>query len=98
MTTYTFHHDDGHGWLEVPYQDMMNVGVTLEDVSRFSYATVVNYRPTVFLEEDIDVAVFMLAAKRAGKDIKFNHVRKKAAVKSAPTHTTARASGSTALR
>ena len=74
MTTYTFHHDDGHGWLEVPYQDMLNLGVTLEDVSRFSYATVINYRPTVFLEEDIDVAVFMLAAKRAGKDIKFNHV------------------------
>jgi hypothetical protein len=73
-TTYTFHHDDGHGWLEVPYQDMLNVGVTLEDVSRFSYATVINYRPTVFLEEDIDVAVFMLAAKRAGKNIKFNHV------------------------
>jgi hypothetical protein len=77
MTTYTFHHDDGHGWLEVPYQDMLNVGVTLEDVSRFSYATVVNYRPTVFLEEDIDVAVFMLAAKRAGKDIKFNHVEER---------------------
>jgi hypothetical protein len=53
---------------------MLNVGVTLEDVSRFSYATVINYRPTVFLEEDIDVAVFMLAAKRAGKNIKFNHV------------------------
>jgi hypothetical protein len=30
MTTYTFHHDDGHGWLEVPYQDMLNVGVTHE--------------------------------------------------------------------
>ena len=75
MTTiYTFHHDAGHGWLEVPYQDMLNLGVTLEDVSRCSYATVINYRPTVFLEEDIDVAVFMLAAKRAGKNIKFNHV------------------------
>jgi hypothetical protein len=75
MTTiYTFHHDDGHGWLEVPYQDMLHLGVTLEDVSRCSYATVINYRPTVFLEEDIDVAVFMLAAKRAGKNIKFNHV------------------------
>jgi len=74
MTTYTFHHDAGHGWLEVPYQDMLNVGVTIEDISRFSYATVINYRPTVFLEEDLDVAVFMLAAKLAGKDIKFNHV------------------------
>jgi hypothetical protein len=29
MTTiYTFHHDDGHGWLEVPYQDMLHLGVT----------------------------------------------------------------------
>lgn len=71
--TYTFHHDAGHGWLEVPYQDMLNVGVTLEDVSRFSYATVINYRPTVFLEEDIDVAVFMLAMKRAGKPVKWKH-------------------------
>lgn len=63
--TYTFHHDDGHGWLEVPYQDMLNVGVTLEDVSRFSYAVVISYKPTVFLEEDIDIGVFMLAMKKA---------------------------------
>lgn len=72
--TYTFHHDAGHGWLEVPYQDMLNVGVTLEDVSRYSYATVINYKPTVFLEEDVDVAVFMLAMKRAGKPVSFKHV------------------------
>jgi len=71
--TYTFHHDAGHGWLEVPYQDMLNVGVTLEDVSRYSYATVINYKPTVFLEEDVDVAVFMLAMKRAGKPVKWKH-------------------------
>jgi hypothetical protein len=72
--TYTFHHDAGHGWLEVPYQDMLNVGVTLEDVSRYSYATVINYKPTVFLEEDVDVAVFMLAMKRAGKPVEFRHI------------------------
>lgn len=72
--TYTFHHDDGHGWLEVPYQDMMGVGVTLEDVSRFSYAVVKNYKPTVFLEEDIDIGVFMLAMKKAGKPVTFKHV------------------------
>jgi hypothetical protein len=71
--TYTFHHDDGHGWLEVPYQDMMGVGVTLEDVSRFSYAVVKNYKPTVFLEEDIDIGVFMLAMKKAGKPVKWKH-------------------------
>lgn len=72
--TYNFYHDAGHGWLEVPYQDMMNVGVTLEDVSPYSYATVINYKPTVYLEEDMDVAVFMLAAKRAGKEVTFRHV------------------------
>jgi predicted transcriptional regulator len=71
---YDFYHDAGHGWLEVPYQDMLNVGVTLEDVSSCSYATVINYKPTVYLEEDLDVAVFMLAAKRAGKEIKFRHI------------------------
>ena len=72
--TYTFHHDDGHGWLEVPYQDMLGVGVTLEDVSRFSYAVVKNYKPTVFLEEDIDIGVFMLAMKKAGEPVTFKHV------------------------
>lgn len=71
--TYTFHHDDGHGWLEVPYQDMLNVGVTLEDVSRFSYAVVISHKPTVFLEEDIDIGVFMLAMKKAGKPVKWKH-------------------------
>lgn len=70
---YKFIHDAGHGWLQVPYADMLNVGVTLEDISRYSYATVINYKPTVFLEEDVDVAVFMLAAKRAGKPISFWH-------------------------
>jgi hypothetical protein len=47
--------------------------VTLEDVSRFSYAVVISYKPTVFLEEDIDVGVFMLAMKKAGKPVKWKH-------------------------
>ena len=71
---YTFHHDDGHGWLEVPFADLMNVGLTLSDISTYSYATVnKSYVPTVYLEEDIDVAIFMLAAKRAGKKVTFTH-------------------------
>jgi len=73
MKTYTFHHDAGHGWLEVPYQDMLNVGLTLEDISRHSYATVIKYQPTVFLEEDLDLVIFMLAMKRAGKPVKWKH-------------------------
>ena len=52
---------------------MLNVGVTLEDVSRFSYAVVISYKPTVFLEEDIDIGVFMLAMKKAGKPVKWKH-------------------------
>ena len=71
MTTYTFHHDDGHGWLEVPYEDMMRVGVYLSDISRCSYARVHRLRPVVYLEEDVDFAVFMLAMKKAGKPVKW---------------------------
>jgi hypothetical protein len=71
--TYTFHHDAGHGWLEVPYEDMMRVGVYLSDISPFSYARVHGFRPMVYLEEDVDLAVFMLAMKRAGKPVKWKH-------------------------
>jgi len=71
--TYTFHHDDGHGWLEVPYEDMMRVGVYLSDISPFSYARVHGFRALVYLEEDVDLAVFMLAMKRAGKPVKWKH-------------------------
>ena len=71
--TYTFHHDAGHGWLEVPYEDMMRVGVYLSDISPFSYARVNGFRPMVYLEEDVDLAVFMLAMKRAGKPVKWKH-------------------------
>lgn len=74
VMTYTFHHDDGHGWLEVPYKDMLEVGLRLDDISRYSYAVSLPKGNTMFLEEDIDLAVFMLAAHRAGKVIKFRHI------------------------
>lgn len=74
IVTYTFHHDPGHGWLEVPHKDLLAVGLRLEDVSRYSYAVALPKGNTVFLEEDIDMAVFMLAAHRAGKVIKWRHL------------------------
>lgn len=72
--SYIFHHDAGHGWLEVPYKDLMMVGVYLSDLSRYSFVRVKNgFHPTVYLEEDVDLAVFMLAMKRAGKPVKWKH-------------------------
>lgn len=100
MKTYTFHHDAGHGWLEVPYQDMLSVGLTLEGISRYSYATVIKYQPTVFLEEDLDLAVFMLAMKRAGKAVAFTHkeVPGSSVIRSYPHNTKGKQFGSTELR
>jgi len=74
MKTYTFHHDDGHGWLEVPFADLKQVGLSLSDISRYSYTHLSKaYVPLVFLEEDLDVMIFMLAAKRAGIKVAFSH-------------------------
>lgn len=68
--TYTFHCDSGHGWLEVPLSDLMNMGLRTSDFSRYSYAHVnARYAPTMYLEEDVDMAVFMLAAKRNGIEV-----------------------------
>ena len=67
---YTFHCDAGHGWLEVPLADILKLGLKPEDFSRYSYCNVSYlYTPTMYLEEDIDMQVFMLAAIRAGVDV-----------------------------
>jgi len=56
MTTYTFHTDPGHGWLEVPAADVRAVGCR---VSRYSFRS--RDGRTVYLEEDCDAPVFVAA-------------------------------------
>lgn len=57
MTTFTFHTDPGHGWLEVPVPVLMQVGLAPSDFSSFSY----QQGHMLYLEEDCDASVFIAA-------------------------------------
>jgi hypothetical protein len=52
--TVKFHTDSGHGWLEVPKQEVEALGVKL---SRYSYQRGDSY----YLEEDCDMTAFLEA-------------------------------------
>ena len=54
--TYTFHYDGGHGWLAVPVDDVVTLGIA-GDVSCYSYYDA----RTIYLEEDCDACLFMNA-------------------------------------
>ena len=55
--TLTYHTDPGHGWLQVSQTDLDDVGLSYTDFSSCSYTD----SKFLFLEEDCDMAVFMLA-------------------------------------
>ena len=65
VRVYTFHEDPGHGWLEVPMEDLRELGVV-------GKITSCSYRKgdTAYLEEDLDCSTFAKAAKAAGWTIK----------------------------
>lgn len=63
--TLVFVADPGHGWLEVPNEDIKALGIARR-ISSYSYMTT----RASFLEEDLDYGVFMEAAKAKGWDIK----------------------------
>ena len=55
MTTFTFHTDPGHGWLEVSIPNLLSVGLVPSDFSAYSFEGNGN----VYLEEDCDAAAFI---------------------------------------
>ena len=74
MKTYTYHTDNGHGWLEVPVADFQNAGLKMSQVRDYSYATVQGdtYERTLYLEEDCHMSLFLDAI--AAKGIEFDIV------------------------
>jgi hypothetical protein len=65
--TYIFHTDPGHGWLAVPYKDLVALGIQ-DKISDYSYSK----GGTAYLEEDCDAGVFITAYKeRFGSMFKF---------------------------
>jgi len=53
---YTFHHDAGHGWLEVNCTDLVALNITTK-ITPYSYQK----GNKVFLEEDCDLSTFIRA-------------------------------------
>ena len=60
MSKYRFIEDPGHGWLEVPLVELVDLGI-LNKISGFSYRSR-DWR-LVYLEEDCDFATFARAKK-----------------------------------
>jgi hypothetical protein len=63
----TFHCDRGHGWLEVPREDIDALGLA-DQISAYSYAMASTHQRAgmVYLEEDCDASLYLDAAKAAG--------------------------------
>ena len=60
--SFTFHTDPGHGWLEVPYAALADVGLGCSCFSQYSYYS--ERLQAVFLEEDCDAPKFFAAYSR----------------------------------
>jgi len=56
MTNYTFVSDPGHGWLQVPLNELDALGITGQ-ISMYSYVE----GDTVWLEEDCDLSTYLHA-------------------------------------
>ena len=63
----TFHCDAGHGWLEVPREDIDALGLA-DQISAYSYAMASTHQRAgmVYLEEDCDAILYLDAANSAG--------------------------------
>jgi hypothetical protein len=61
-----YHTDPGHGWLEVKYSELKDLGIA-DKISSYSYIK----DDAVYLEEDCDAAVYLDAIKSKGNEIEF---------------------------
>jgi hypothetical protein len=58
QTTFTFHTDPGHGWVEVPFSVLKELGIE-DKITPYSYA----HNSVAYLEEDCDGTTFVEAYK-----------------------------------
>lgn len=66
--TLTFFHDPGHGWLKVPFKDLVFLGIVF-DITAYSYVS----GEWVYLEEDCDAGIYLSAARKAGWNVTWRH-------------------------
>ena len=66
---YTFYEDPGHGWLEVPASELLELGIAGE-ITHYSYLKA----DMAYLEEDCDLSTFLHAKKEARNEVVFYRV------------------------
>lgn len=69
MTTYNFHSDPGHGWLEVNREELALLHID-DAISSYSYEA----GNKVYLEEDCDAALFINALENLGVKFTFHSI------------------------
>ena len=57
MSKYTFYEDPGHGWLKVPMEHLVKLGIA-DKITSCSYRDDTH----AYLEEDCDLSMFLAAA------------------------------------
>lgn len=60
MTKFAYIQDPGHGWLQVGWESLKDLGFNPTDFSRYSYRN----RNTFYLEEDCDMPLFLAAYEK----------------------------------
>jgi len=71
MRTLTFHEDPGHGWLEVPFIELVYLGVAGK-ISTCSYM----HHGKAYLEEDNDAGIYLDALNALNIEYEFNTIHK----------------------
>lgn len=64
--TFTYHEDPGHGWIEVPMQELYALGIAAK-ITPYSYRN----GDTAFLEEDDDADTLLKALRAQGVEVTF---------------------------
>jgi hypothetical protein len=65
--SYIFHIDPGHAWLEVPLQEIVDLGLK-DKITPYSYAA----GDKAYLEEDLDAGTFLEMRKRMNKSFEIH--------------------------
>lgn len=68
--THTFYSDPGHGWLAVPRQELIELGI-LQRISSYSYQR----GRTVYLEEDCDLPTYARAIEAKGQQLEMKRAK-----------------------
>jgi len=66
---YNLYEDPGHAWLEVPYNEIVELGIE-SSISQYSLRN----RIYAYLEEDCDLSLFTKTMKDLGREVRYKEI------------------------